>query len=65
MMRVSLPVTGLTPFHALNDAHLKINEFLLVFGASGNTGMIAIQLAKKIGAKVTAKNLCKPARNFN
>jgi hypothetical protein len=35
-MRVSLPVTGLTPFHALNDAHLKINEFLLVFGASGN-----------------------------
>jgi NADPH:quinone reductase-like Zn-dependent oxidoreductase len=37
MMRASLPVTGLTPFHALNDAHLKVNEFLLVFGASGNT----------------------------
>ena len=50
----SLPVTGLTPFHALNEAHLKLNEFLLVFGASGNTGMIATQLGKKMGAKVIA-----------
>lgn len=53
-LAASLPVTGLTPFHALNEAGLKINEFLLVFGASGNTGMIATQLGKKMGAKVIA-----------
>ncbi len=50
----SLPVTSLTPYHALKEASLKINEYLLVFGASGNTGMIAVQIAKKMGAKVIA-----------
>jgi NADPH:quinone reductase-like Zn-dependent oxidoreductase len=50
----SLPVTSLTPYHALKGASLKINEYLLVFGASGNTGMIAVQLGKKMGAKVIA-----------
>jgi NADPH:quinone reductase-like Zn-dependent oxidoreductase len=50
----SLPVTTLTPFHALNEASLQINEYLLVFGASGNTGIMAIQFAKKMGAKVIA-----------
>jgi NADPH:quinone reductase-like Zn-dependent oxidoreductase len=50
----SLPVTSLTPYHALNEASLKLNEYLLVFGASGNTGMIAVQLGKKMGAKVIA-----------
>ena len=50
----SLPVTSLTPYHALNEASLKINEYLLVFGASGSTGMIAVQLGKKMGAKVIA-----------
>ncbi|HET6727188.1 MAG TPA: alcohol dehydrogenase catalytic domain-containing protein [Nitrososphaeraceae archaeon] len=50
----SLPVTSLTPYHALNGASIKLNEYLLVFGASGNTGMIAVQLGKKMGAKVIA-----------
>jgi NADPH:quinone reductase-like Zn-dependent oxidoreductase len=50
----SLPVTSLTPYHALREASLKINEYLLVFGASGSTGIIAVQLAKKMGAKVIA-----------
>jgi len=50
----SLPVTSLTPYHALNEASIKLNEYLLVFGASGNTGMIAVQLGKKMGAKVIA-----------
>jgi NADPH:quinone reductase-like Zn-dependent oxidoreductase len=50
----SLPVTCLTPYHALKEASLRINECLLVFGASGNTGMIAVQLGKKMGAKVIA-----------
>jgi NADPH:quinone reductase-like Zn-dependent oxidoreductase len=53
-LAASLPVTALTPFHALNEARLKLNEHLLVFGASGNTGMIATQLGKKMGAKVIA-----------
>ncbi|HEY9385718.1 MAG TPA: alcohol dehydrogenase catalytic domain-containing protein [Nitrososphaeraceae archaeon] len=48
----SLPVTSLTPYHALKEGSLKINEYLLVFGASGNTGMIAVQIGKKMGAKV-------------
>ena len=50
----SLPVTSLTPYHALREASLRINEYLLVFGASGSTEMIAVQLAKKMGAKVIA-----------
>ncbi len=49
-----LSVTTLTPFHALKEASLQFNENLLVFGASGNTGMMAIQFAKKMGAKVIA-----------
>jgi NADPH:quinone reductase-like Zn-dependent oxidoreductase len=53
-LAASLPVTSLTPYHALKEASLKTNEFLVVFGASGNTGMIAVQLGKKMGAKVVA-----------
>ena len=60
----SLPVTGLTPFHALNEANLKLNEFLLVLGASGNTGMIATQLGKKMGAKVIAVSKQEWVRAF-
>ena len=53
-LAASLPVTCLTPYHALNESLLKVNEYLLVFGASGNTGMIAVQLGKKMGANVIA-----------
>jgi NADPH:quinone reductase-like Zn-dependent oxidoreductase len=53
-LAASLPVTSLTPYHALKDASLKINEYLLVLGASGSTGMIAVQLGKKMGATVIA-----------
>jgi NADPH:quinone reductase-like Zn-dependent oxidoreductase len=42
----------LTAFHALREASLKLNDCLIVFGASGNTGMMALQFGKKIGAKV-------------
>ena len=49
-----MPVTSLTPYHALKGASLRLNEYLLVFGASGNTGMIAVQIGKKMGAKVIA-----------
>ena len=51
-LAASLPVTSLTPYHALKETSLKVNDYLLIFGASGNTGMVAIQLGKKMGAKV-------------
>src|SRR5919197_3366554 len=63
-LAASLPVTGLTPFHALNEAGLKVNEFLLVLGASGNTGMIATQLGKKMGARVIAVSNEEWVRDF-
>jgi NADPH:quinone reductase-like Zn-dependent oxidoreductase len=50
----SLATTTKTPYHALRDASLKLNEFLVIFGASGNTGMMAVQFGKKMGAKVIA-----------
>ena len=53
-LAASIPVTTLTPYHALKQAALEINESLVVFGASGNAGMMATQLAKKMGAKVIA-----------
>jgi NADPH:quinone reductase-like Zn-dependent oxidoreductase len=50
----SLTTTTKTPYHALREASLKLNEFLVIFGASGNTGMMAVQFGKKMGAKVIA-----------
>jgi NADPH:quinone reductase-like Zn-dependent oxidoreductase len=50
----SLATTTLTPYHALKEASLELNEFLVIFGASGNTGMMAVQFGKKMGAKVIA-----------
>ena len=50
----SLATTTKTPYHALREASLKLNEFLVIFGASGNTGMMATQFGKKMGAKVIA-----------
>ena len=46
--------TTLTPYHALKEASLELNEFLVIFGASGNTGTMATQFGKKMGAKVIA-----------
>lgn len=63
-LAASLPVTVLTPFHALNEARMKINEFLLVFGAIGNTGMIATQLGKRMGARVIAVSKEEWVRDF-
>ncbi len=53
-LAASLPVTTITPYHALKEAALKVNESLLIFGASGNTGTMAVQFGKKMGAKVIA-----------
>ncbi|MCW5624165.1 MAG: NADPH:quinone oxidoreductase family protein [Burkholderiales bacterium] len=44
-----------TSYHALKDrAQLQPGETLLVLGASGGTGLAAVQLGKAMGAKVIA-----------
>ena len=63
-LAASLPVTIITPYHALKEAALKVNESLLVFGASGNTGMMAIQFGKKMGAKVIAVSKDEWVKDF-
>lgn len=49
---VSIPVGGLTSYHALRRAGLKRGERVLVVGASGNTGIYAVLLSKISGAEV-------------
>ncbi len=51
---VSLPVGGLTSYHALKIAGAKRGESLLVYGASGNTGVFAVLLGKRLGLDVIA-----------
>lgn len=51
----ALPVSGTTAMTALTDkAHLAPGERLLVRGATGGVGSIAVQLGKALGAHVTA-----------
>lgn len=46
---------GLTALRGLEDVlNLKKEESIIIFGASGGVGHLAVQLAKKIGAKVFA-----------
>jgi NADPH:quinone reductase-like Zn-dependent oxidoreductase len=60
----SLPVTAMTPFHALREASLKMDETLVVFGASGSTGMIATQIGKRMGARVIAVSKHEWTKDF-
>ncbi len=51
----ALPMAGLTAYQALFDVgHLKSGETVVVNGASGGVGHLAVQLAKKAGARVLA-----------
>ncbi|MEM0159126.1 MAG: zinc-binding dehydrogenase, partial [Thermoplasmataceae archaeon] len=49
---VSLPIAGLTALHSLNMAGGKKGEEILIYGASGNTGLFASQIAHRMGMKV-------------
>ena len=51
----ALPTTALTALQALrNKAKLQAGQDVLVNGASGGVGMAAVQIAKTMGATVTA-----------
>jgi NADPH:quinone reductase-like Zn-dependent oxidoreductase len=51
----ALPISGLTAWQALFDhAHLTTGQTVLVHGAAGGVGSIAVQLARDAGARVIA-----------
>jgi NADPH2:quinone reductase len=50
----TLPTAGLTALRALEVAGLLLGKRVLVTGATGGVGRIAIQLARESGAQVTA-----------
>jgi NADPH2:quinone reductase len=51
----ALGADGITALRGLDDTlHLQPDENLLIFGASGGIGHIALQLAKRMGARVLA-----------
>jgi NADPH2:quinone reductase len=51
----ALGADGITALRGLDDTlHLKKGETLMIVGASGGIGHIAVQLAKRMGAKVLA-----------
>jgi NADPH:quinone reductase-like Zn-dependent oxidoreductase len=49
----ALPISGLTAWQGLfNHAHLVTGQTVLVHGAAGAVGSIAVQLAREAGARV-------------
>lgn len=50
----TLPVAGLTALYALDEANGLVGKKVLITGASGGVGNLAIQIAKAGGATVTA-----------
>jgi NADPH:quinone reductase-like Zn-dependent oxidoreductase len=49
-----LPVDGITALEGLEALELKKGDSLIIVGASGGIGHLAVQLAKRMGARVLA-----------
>jgi NADPH:quinone reductase-like Zn-dependent oxidoreductase len=50
----AVPIGGLTALRFLKQAGIKAGDKVLIYGASGSVGSFAIQIAKAMGAEVTA-----------
>lgn len=50
----AIPFGGTAALHFLKEANVQQNQKVLIYGASGALGTLAVQLAKNYGAEVTA-----------
>ena len=50
----AVPLGGLNALHFMKKANIKKGETILINGAGGSIGLFAIQIAKNMGAEVTA-----------
>ena len=50
----AVPLGGLTALRFLKQSGLKAGSHALIYGASGSVGSFAVQIAKALGAEVTA-----------
>jgi NADPH:quinone reductase-like Zn-dependent oxidoreductase len=53
----AVPLGGLNALHFLNKAEVKSGETVLINGAGGSIGTFAVQIAKSMGAEVTAVDI--------
>jgi NADPH:quinone reductase-like Zn-dependent oxidoreductase len=49
----AVPVSGVTALQALRKAHVRAGQSVIVIGASGGVGTLAVQIAKALGARVS------------
>ncbi|HRJ30559.1 MAG TPA: NAD(P)-dependent alcohol dehydrogenase [Cyclobacteriaceae bacterium] len=50
----AVPIGGLTALRFIQSSGLKAGDNILIYGASGSVGTFAVQIAKAVGAHVTA-----------
>lgn len=61
----AVPVLGLTALQGVDDAlGIEAGENVIIHGASGNVGMLAVQFAKRRGARVLATASGRDGQDF-